>query len=39
MYSYILDIKTDVIRKRYNKWVQLGVFKNAYNAMLKININ
>ena len=31
----IHNINTDVFRKKYNKWVNLNVFTNAYNIILK----
>ena len=31
----MLSINTDLIRKKYIKWVKLGIFTNANNIILK----
>ena len=35
-YSKIKKFNLDAIRKRFNKWIKLNIFINAYNGLLKI---
>ena len=32
--SELVNINLDLVRKKYNKWVSLGVFEKAYKIML-----
>ena len=33
--SKLVNINLDLVRKKYNKWILLGVFEKAYNIILK----